>query len=128
MNEILEEFSKLAPRRQYYPPNIRRIQRVSWGPNLTLSTQCDGYLQLIEATSEKSNNLEAFTAGSEFELKEIGHLSRRGRSQREIYDPLLDAETSQGFDETVRSPRDRISGIEAAQVYRISRVILSNCS
>ncbi|KAI3335396.1 hypothetical protein F4824DRAFT_464667 [Ustulina deusta] len=128
VNEILEEFSKLAPRREYHPPNIRRIQRVSWDPNLTPSIQCDGYLQLIEAIREKSNNLEAFTTGSEFELKEIGHLSCRGRSQREIYDPLLDADTSQGFDEAVYSPRDRISGMEAAQVYQIACVILSNCS
>ncbi|KAJ3560392.1 hypothetical protein NPX13_g9317 [Xylaria arbuscula] len=70
--------------------------------------ECDRYLQLIEEIREKSNNLEAFTTGSEFELKEISYLFCRGRSQREIYDPLLDAETSQGIDEAVYSPRDRI--------------------
>ncbi|KAJ3568031.1 hypothetical protein NPX13_g6562 [Xylaria arbuscula] len=128
VNETLEELSKLAPRREYHPPNIRRIQRVSWDPNLTPSIQCDGYIQLIQEIREKSNNLEAFTTGSEFELKEISHLSCRGRSQREIYDPLLDAETSQGIDEAVYSPRDRISGMESAQVYQIACVIHSNCS
>ncbi|KAI3338571.1 hypothetical protein F4824DRAFT_509367 [Ustulina deusta] len=127
-NEIFEEFNNLVPRREYHPPNIKRIQQVMWNPNLTSSIQCDGYRQVIEAIKEKSNNLEVFTAESGFESTEISHLCSRGRAQREIYDPLLDVETMQGFDEAVYTPRDRKSGAIAAQVYQISRVILSRCS
>ncbi|KAI1347711.1 hypothetical protein F5Y01DRAFT_318465 [Xylaria sp. FL0043] len=127
-NQILEEFDKLVPRREYLPPNIKRIQKVIWNPDLTSPIQCDGYRQAIEAIKEKSNNLDAFTTVVGFQSTDISHLCCRGRAQRGIYDPLLDPETSQQFDRTVYVPRDRRTGAEAAQVFEASRVILSHCS
>ncbi|KAI1425632.1 hypothetical protein F5Y12DRAFT_795814 [Xylaria sp. FL1777] len=127
VNEIFEEFNKLVPTREYYPPNIKRIQKVRWNPNLTSSIHCDGYRQAIEVIKEKSNNLGVFTAYSECESMEISHLCRRGRAQRQIYDPLLDADASEEFDEAIFTPRDRNSDAGAVRVYEISRVILSRC-
>ncbi|KAI0428983.1 hypothetical protein F5Y09DRAFT_357255 [Xylaria sp. FL1042] len=127
-NELLGEFSDLAPRREYFPPNIKRIQKVIWNPNLTSSIQCDGYRQIIEAIKERSTSLEIFTTGTGCESTDISHLCHRGRAQRRIYDPLLDPENGQEFDKAVYTPRDRRNDPEAAQVYEISRVILSRCS
>ncbi|KAI0472258.1 hypothetical protein F4859DRAFT_98378 [Xylaria cf. heliscus] len=127
-NLILEVFEKLVPQREYYPPNIKRLQKVVWNPNLTSSIQCDGYRPLIEAIKEKSNNLQAFTQELGFELIETSHLCRRGRAQRQIFDPLLDVEVGQEIATAIYVPRDRRSGTEATQVYQIARVILSRCS
>ncbi|KAI8955187.1 hypothetical protein F4801DRAFT_378012 [Xylaria longipes] len=127
MSQIFETFNKLVPRREYYPPKIKRLQKVMWDPNLTSSIQCDGYRPLIEAIKQKSNNLEVFVTGPYFEVIEAGHLCHRGKAQRGIYDPLLDVETSAGIAEAFYAPRDRQSGTEASRVYQISRVILSRC-
>ncbi|KAI0192647.1 hypothetical protein EV127DRAFT_362474 [Xylaria flabelliformis] len=127
-NLIFEELEKLVPRREYYPPNMKRIQKVIWNPNLTSSIQCDGYRPLLEAIKEKSNNLQVFTPGPGFGLIETSHLCRRGRAQRQIFDPFLDIEIGQGVTETSYAPRDRRSSPEAAQVYQIARVIISRCS
>ncbi|KAI3327703.1 hypothetical protein HD806DRAFT_519717 [Xylariaceae sp. AK1471] len=94
---VFEDFNKLVPRRQYYPLNVKRLQKV-----------CDGYRPVIEAIKES-------------------HLCHRGRAQRYIYDPLLGFEASYRFTQVVYFPRDRRTGSEAAKVYRISRVILSRC-
>ncbi|KAI0444448.1 hypothetical protein F4803DRAFT_249140 [Xylaria telfairii] len=125
--QIFEIFHKLVPWREYYPPDIKRLQKVRWDPNLTSSIQCDGYKPLIEAIKQKSNNLEVFATGSGFDISETDHLCHRGRAQRNIYDPLLDVESNEGIVEAFYTPRDRRSGAEAAQVYQISRVILSRC-
>ncbi|KAI0414956.1 hypothetical protein F5X98DRAFT_389453 [Xylaria grammica] len=101
MNSIFEGFNKLVPRREFYPPDVKRIQK------------CDGYRQAIEAIKTKSNSLQVFNAESGFELREIGHLYHRGRDQRRIYDPFIDVEA--GY-----------HGAEAAQVYQISRVVVSH--
>ncbi|KAI1741165.1 hypothetical protein F4680DRAFT_464954 [Xylaria scruposa] len=127
VTQIFETFNKLVPRREYYPPNIKRLQKVLWDPNLTSSIQCDGYRPLIEAIKQKSNNLEIFVTGSCFEVIETGHLCHRGKAQRIIYDPLLDVEANESIAETSYTPRDRQSGTEASQVYQISRVVLSRC-
>ncbi|KAI0854775.1 hypothetical protein F4860DRAFT_84991 [Xylaria cubensis] len=128
VNPIFEELNKLVPRREYYPPDIKRIQKVIWNPNLTSSIQCDGYRPLIEAIKEKSNNLQVFSPGQGFESIETSHLCHRGRTQRQIFDPLLDIEVGQGIAKAVYAPRDRRIDAEAAQVYQIARVIVSNCS
>ena len=127
-NEIFEYFIDLAPRRQYHPPDVKRIQKVLWDVNLTSSIQYDGSKEVIEAIKKRSNNLEIFSTDSEFKVKDVEHICRRGNAQRLIYDPLLDIEAGQPPDDKVYSPRDRRCGSEAAQVYQISRVILSRCS
>ncbi|KAI1274441.1 hypothetical protein F5Y07DRAFT_410255 [Xylaria sp. FL0933] len=127
-NELFEEFISLAPRREYLPPNIKRIQKVVWNPNLTSSIQCDGYEQAIETIKERSANLEIFTTGTELKSTEISHLRYRGSAQRRLYDPLIDPGNSQESNGAIYTPRDRSSSIEAAQVHQISRVVLSHCS
>ncbi|KAJ8129394.1 hypothetical protein O1611_g4237 [Lasiodiplodia mahajangana] len=127
-NQIFENFNKLVPRREYYPPNLKRIQRVLWDPDLTLSIQCDGYRPLIEAIKERSNKLGVFTSEPGFELIGTDYLCCRGRAQRQIYDPLLDTEAGEGHADAIYHPRDRQNGAEASQVYQITRAILSRCS
>lgn len=126
-NHTLEVFNKLVPRREYYPPSIKRLQKVVWDPDLTSSIQCDGYRPLIEAIKEKSNNLQFFTAEPGFELMETDHLCRRGRFQRQLYDPMLDVEPIWEPTQPVYTPRDRQAGDEAHRVYQIARVMTSSC-
>lgn len=128
MNYILELFNKLVPRREYYPPNIKRIQKVVWDPDLTSSIQCDGYRPLIEAIKEKSNNLQFFTTEPGFELIETDHLCRRGRVQRQLYDPLLDVEPIWELTQPIYTPRDRQNDDEARRVYQIARAVTSSCA
>ncbi|KAI0406964.1 hypothetical protein F4802DRAFT_605810 [Xylaria palmicola] len=128
-NLVFDVFSKLIPRREYYPPNMERIQKLEWDSNLTPSIQCDGYGPLIELIKERSNNIAVFTAGPGHQLREISHLCYRGGDQRQIYDPFVHAEaTNQKIREIIYAPRDRRSSVEATHVYQISRVILSRCS
>ncbi|KAI0878565.1 hypothetical protein GGS24DRAFT_517708 [Hypoxylon argillaceum] len=127
-NLIFREFNKLVPQRSYYPPNLKRIQRVIWDIDLSSSIQCDGYRPLIEAIKERSNNLAVFTAEPGFELIETSHLCHRGAAERKIYDPLLEITASEGLAEAIYNPRDRKISTEAGQVYQISRVVLSHCS
>ncbi|KAI0541382.1 hypothetical protein GGR58DRAFT_519492, partial [Xylaria digitata] len=127
-NDIFKAFNRLVPRREYYPPNIKRIQRVIWDRDLTSSIQCDGYRPVIEAIQAKSDNLQLFSAGSGFDSMEATHLYLRGRAQRQIYDPLHDVEANSEFANSVYTPRDRKFGAGAARVYQVSRVILSRCS
>lgn len=127
VSQIFETFNQLVPRREYYPPKIKRLQKVLWDSNLTSSIQCDQYRPVIEAIKKKSNNLEIFVTGSYFEVIETDHLCHRGAAQRCIYNPLLDIEISEGIPEASYAPRDRRGGTEAAQVFQISRVIRSRC-
>ncbi|KAI1132344.1 hypothetical protein F5Y10DRAFT_294105 [Nemania abortiva] len=123
-----QPWASLAPRREYYPPNMERIQKVEWDPELTPSIQCDGYRPLVEAIKERSNNLGFFTEDPCFELICTSHLCYRGRAQRQVYDPLLDTGGGKELAEAIYHPRDRQSGVEGGQVYQITRVILSRCS
>lgn len=127
-NPTFEDFNKLVPRREYYPPSIKRIQKVIWDPNLTSSIQCDAYRPLIEAIKERSNRLQFFTTEPGFQLTETDHLCHRGRFQRQLYDPLLDIEPTLELTQSVYTPRDRQNGDEAYRVYQIARAIVSSCS
>ncbi|KAI0116284.1 hypothetical protein GGR51DRAFT_312844 [Nemania sp. FL0031] len=127
-NQIFEDFNKLVPRREYYPPNLHRIQRVLWDPDLTPSIQCDGYRPLIEALKERSNRIGVFASEPGFELIATSHLCRRGRGQRQIYDPLLGTGDGEELVEADYHPRDRQNGAEASQVYQITRAVLSRCT
>ncbi|KAI1170580.1 hypothetical protein F4777DRAFT_594856 [Nemania sp. FL0916] len=124
---ILGGFERLVPKREYYPPNIKRIQSITWDLELTLSIQCDAYRSLIEEIKERSNSLGKFTAEAEFKLRKISHLCHRGRAQRQIYSPLVATETGVKLPKLTYTPRDREIGVEAHQVYTIARVILSKC-
>ncbi|KAI0202605.1 hypothetical protein F4808DRAFT_468261 [Astrocystis sublimbata] len=125
---VLELFRKLIPRRVYYPPEIKRFQRVFWDVDFTSSIQCDGYMPLIEAIKEKSNGLETFhKTGWILNMRETSQLCHRGRMQRQTYDPLLEIGGSEGLEEFIYTPRDRRNSSAATRVFEISRAILSHC-
>ncbi|KAI1311107.1 hypothetical protein F5Y03DRAFT_391651 [Xylaria venustula] len=123
---VLGSFSKLIPQREFYPPGVKRIQRVIWDADLTSWIQCDGYQPAIQAIKKRSNSLATFNSGPVSELTETSHLCHRGRAQRQLYDPLFDVEAS--LPDIAYTPRDRQSSAEAVNVFRISRVILSKGS
>ncbi|KAJ3570319.1 hypothetical protein NPX13_g5768 [Xylaria arbuscula] len=123
---VLGTFNQLIPRRQYYPPGAKRIQKVIWNPDLTLSIQCDAYRPVIEAIKERSNNLQAFTAKLNLDLTVTSHLCHRSIDQRGAYEPLLNVESN--LSDTVYMRRDCQSDARAVRVHEIARVIVSRCS
>jgi hypothetical protein len=125
---VIEEFKQLVPRREYYPPNLKRLQKVVWDPKLTVSIQYDEYQPVTEAITKRSNDLGVFATGTALNLTETSHLCHRGRGQRQIYDPLTSTEARYTFTQVIYTPRDRITSPQAVQVYRISRVVVSRCS
>ncbi|KAI9701732.1 MAG: hypothetical protein M1820_006360 [Bogoriella megaspora] len=93
-HETLMEISSLAPSRQYYPPHLRRMQRVTWDPRLTVTVQHDALRPAVEAILATSEQLVKF-AESTIGLAEItslqydAHLHSRGLSRRETFERRL---------------------------------------
>lgn len=127
---IFAAFKALLPRREYYPPEIKRLQRVTWDENLTTSIQHDGYESLTRDIMERSNRLNKFVdlAGKDFDIRKPTHLRYRGELHRRLYErPALDA-VDQVTEDQIYIPRDRKVTPKAANVYRIARLILGRCS
>ncbi|KAI1817158.1 hypothetical protein GGS20DRAFT_582854 [Poronia punctata] len=126
--DMLSHLSQLVPRREYYPPNLERLQKAEWESQLASSIQQDAYLPIIEAIKKRSNALAVFAGDPSLEVMVTGHLHRRGLDQRLIYDPLLGIESDCAFEGAVYTPRDRRTDSESIRVYQTARVIMSRCS
>lgn len=88
--ECLMSIAKLAPRREYYPQDMKTVQDVFWDPNLTTTIQHDEFRPTIEAIREKINQLAVFALKRSeipsFELASCStHLLNRSCSRRNSY-------------------------------------------
>lgn len=125
----IEGLRNLCPAREYYPPMIRRFQRVRWDSNLTMTIQHDSYDLLVRAIMKKSENYARF---SNVGLKVIdveapSHLRCRGEVCRRRYErPIVDT-ADQVTEDLIYSPRDRIKDIGSSGVYEIARAVLTDC-
>ncbi|KAF2186028.1 hypothetical protein K469DRAFT_664515 [Zopfia rhizophila CBS 207.26] len=63
--EILVDIAKLTPKREYYPPDLKCMENVSWDPNLTASIQDDRYRYLAETIWSKSARLSLFAVDAQ---------------------------------------------------------------
>ncbi|RYP29500.1 hypothetical protein DL767_006690 [Monosporascus sp. MG133] len=127
---ILKTLEALSPRRGYYPTQIKRLQKVTWDEDLTVTIQHDGYESLVRDIMEKSNRLNKFASvtAKDFLIKGPTHLRRRGETHRRLYErPTLDT-AGQITPDMVYVPRDRKATAKAANVYGIARLILTHCS
>ena len=127
----LKQLQELAPTREYYPKDKRRLQTVNWDEDLTVNTQHDSYEHFVEAILTKSNRLQAFDPASkndiDVESKSLSHLSRRGEIRRFLYEHWnLDWGSPPAAKKTkVYYPRDRNVDIpQATKVYRVVNLIL----
>ncbi|RYP58023.1 hypothetical protein DL771_011363 [Monosporascus sp. 5C6A] len=127
---VLKTLEALSPRREYYPTQIKRLQKVTWNEDLTVTIQHDGYESLVRDIMEKSNRLNKFASvtAKDFLIRGPTHLRRRGEMHRRLYErPTLDT-AGQITPDMVYVPRDRKATAKAANVYGIARLILTHCS
>lgn len=66
--ELLTSIAKLTPRREYYPLDMRFMQRVSWDQELTTTIQHDEYISLVSSICEKSKKLSLFALDKTWSL------------------------------------------------------------
>ncbi|KAH0566486.1 hypothetical protein GP486_000104 [Trichoglossum hirsutum] len=126
---ILRKIGALSPVREYYPKNIRRLQKVIWDENLTMSIQHDSYEPLVRDVLEKSDRLRAFSLHNkertEYEAQILPHLRKRGEIRRLLYE--RDSSGPGGSTtqhDVVYQPRDRNANLpQASNVYQIVRLI-----
>jgi len=62
---ILVDIAKLTPKREYYPPDLKCMEKVSWDPDLTVSIQDDRYRYLVEMIWSKSAKLSRFAVDAQ---------------------------------------------------------------
>lgn len=87
---ILLSIAELTPKREYYPKDMKIMQRVFWDPSLTTTIQNDEFRSTVEAICEKLNQLGAFALKKpeilSFDYTEDSlHLLRRSHSRRRLY-------------------------------------------
>ncbi|KAL8366658.1 hypothetical protein RB595_010496 [Gaeumannomyces hyphopodioides] len=138
LESLFDNLSRLLPDREYYPPELKRIQRVTWSDDLTTTIQHDGYRALLRDIIEKSKCLGNFAAVQTVEAPRLSrpaeHLDCRGQLQRRLYErPSLDTSSASdsklGHDGLVRyTSRDRSMTRRAAKVFEAARLIIRRCA
>nr|WNZ75847.1 hypothetical protein [Trichoderma harzianum] len=124
----LREFTSLLPQRQYYPPELRRLQRVKWDSHLTTTIQSDRLEALIREIESKAGNLAQFSQTNNVQKKkyvaeEASQLRLRAQARRSLYERTTEdtANLSQSYQ--VYIPRDRQSTSRGNQVYQVAQMI-----
>lgn len=125
----LKMLATLSPRREYYPPHMRRLQRVNWDPNMTMTMQHDGYEPLIEGIIERMNRLAEFdnSGAKDTEVTKSTHLRHRGEMRQRLYQRVNFDTSDQVTDDMVCGTRDRKTKPHAGRVYEIARLVLTGC-
>ncbi|PNP55340.1 hypothetical protein THARTR1_04482 [Trichoderma harzianum] len=127
----LGEFASLLPKRQYYPLELKRLQRVKWDSHLTTTIQSDQLEALIRQIESKAGNLAQFSQttnaqGEKCVAEEASQLRLRAKARRSLYERTTadTANLSQSY--KVYVPRDRQSTSRGSQVYQVAQMIHSN--
>ncbi|PHH81296.1 hypothetical protein CDD82_1095 [Ophiocordyceps australis] len=115
IEHILKEIQGLSPAREYYPPDKRQLQCVSWNPDLTVTIQHDCYHRLVEDILKKSQRLEVFN-GIKYARQPNGDTATNThlRDRAEIRRSLLERSISETWimphqSRTVYKSRDRLA-------------------
>ncbi|KAJ3565847.1 hypothetical protein NPX13_g7345 [Xylaria arbuscula] len=126
---ILNVLKSLSPHREYYPPEIKRLQKVQWDEHLTVTIQHDGYEPLVQAIMSKSNRLKKFAnaVAMDFDLSDLSHLRYRGENRRLLYERPAHYAPNQAVDDSVYIPRDRKVTPRATQVYEVAVLVFKRC-
>ncbi|KAH6608878.1 hypothetical protein Trco_002224 [Trichoderma cornu-damae] len=125
----LKPFVNLLPQREYYPQNIKRLQRVTWDSNLTTTIQNDGFEQLIRSIEMRANRLAKFSQSktdSANSLGELSQLRRRAQARRSLYErPTVDTAALNQVDR-IYPVRDRRSTQRGDRVYQVAKLIYAH--
>ncbi|KAG0648167.1 hypothetical protein D0Z07_5692 [Hyphodiscus hymeniophilus] len=110
---ILASIAKLTPRRDYYPMNMKVMQKVSWDPQLTSSIQHDYFRTVVQEIHDKSEQLSAFSIPKpetpRLDTAGANHLVLRSHLRRQAYQrPNVVFDEQQTPPDHVYKARDRL--------------------
>ena len=111
-HQSLLSIARLTPRRDYYPKDLKVMQKVSWDPHLTTTVQYEGFWPVVEAICGKSEQLSVF-AFQKTELPSLEpagdhHLLLRSYLRRRLYQrPNSDSDRHQAAPDLSYDARDR---------------------
>ncbi|KAI1092009.1 hypothetical protein F5B19DRAFT_455893 [Rostrohypoxylon terebratum] len=125
----LKTLATLSPRREYYPPHIKRLQKVMWDSDMTMTIQHDGYEPLIEGILERLNRLAEFdNSGMKgVDLTKPSHLRHRGEMRQRLYQRTDTNISGQATGDMVCGTRDRKTKPHAGRVYEVARLVVTGC-
>ncbi|KAL6891856.1 hypothetical protein GGI43DRAFT_200758 [Trichoderma evansii] len=124
----LQEFISLLPQREYYPAELKRLQRVKWNESLTVTIQSDQFEALIQKIEGKAAKLAKFSQGKEIcpiPLREETQLRLRAKARRSLYERTTEDTAYLRQSDKTYVPRDRLLDANSCQVYRIVNMIHS---
>jgi len=82
----LQSILRLSPRRNYYPPDLKKLQEIHWDPDIPYHSQHEEFRLLVEEIHQKHEELSLFHSEpvKRHELKTGGdrHLLYRGLARR----------------------------------------------
>ncbi len=127
--DVLSRIATLIPLREYYPKDMKVMERVTWDPKLPFMTQHDGFLPVLNAIVQKSRRLALFSPS----LVEIptmsstdAHLSDRARQRRMASERPWESTNAPSAPDARYQPRHIYQQTTAREnVYRISQSIIS---
>ncbi|MCJ1431212.1 hypothetical protein MMC27_000563, partial [Xylographa pallens] len=117
--ESLMSIGRLTPLREYYPRDMKVMQRIVWNQELNSTIQDDGFKPVVEAICKKSRLLSTFAVKKTVLLStEVAdtpnHLTERGHLRRRIYQrSTLDIETRLVATDLLYTGRDHSEGVQA---------------
>ncbi|KAI1337630.1 hypothetical protein F5Y15DRAFT_389781 [Xylariaceae sp. FL0016] len=125
----LRQFEALIPCREYYPPDVKRIQRVKWSSHMSSTVQHDGFAIRVRELWKRHYELGQFThLDDHSSLPTVSHLQYRGDSRRRLYDRPLEDTIEQSMQDHAYASRDHSIGPQGDNVYQVSRLIETRCS
>ncbi|KAK4064684.1 hypothetical protein Trihar35433_8201 [Trichoderma harzianum] len=126
----LEDFAFLLPQREYYPKNLKRLQRVAWNSHLTTTIQSDQFEGLIREIERQAGNLAKFSPiandKEKYVIEETSQLRLRAQRRRLLYERTTEdtADLSQSY--RIYESRDRQATQRASRVYKVAEMIHSH--
>lgn len=134
---LLHRFRDLLPRRDYYPPDMKRFQTVTWDNRFTTTIQHDGLDAALCDILDKSSLLAEFadngsTTGGNDEmitrptrLRVCANMRRRLYERRWMEDDDEDSKVAGVMDDNSYHGRDSASNVtpQSRNVFQITRAI-----
>ena len=123
--------NNLCPRREYYPPNQRKLQTAIWEGHLSYA-QHDGYDAIVQAIITKSNRLSCFHNTTSTPPSSSGvyisHLRERGLLRQSLYETSsFTPPTSTGQGDELYRSRDRdMTSPRCTNVFHIVSQVTEN--
>jgi hypothetical protein len=121
--------AKLTPRREYYPRDLKVMQKPFWDPHLTTTIQSDALRTAVETICVKSRQLSIFSTQN-IESLQLGpggdyHLTLRSHVRRQAYQrPSVDSDVLQTVSDVEYIARDRYrASQERSNVFKCTSII-----